>query len=469
MARKKNPILENIHLTAAGAKGVSVGKTDLNKAILVKNAVPGDVVDVQITKKKRNYLEGKAIHFHAYSDLRTEPLCEHFGVCGGCKWQFMRYDAQLTLKQDEVTQNLKRIGGIETLNVLPIVACKEPYYYRNKMEFSFSNARWLTQDEINQDNQIEQRNALGFHIPGMWSKVLDINQCHLQAEPSNAIRNAVKQFALDHDLSFFDLYLQKGLLRTLMIRTSNLGQIMVLVQFYDDDKEKTQALLHHIQEKFPQITSLLYAINPKPNDSIYDLDIQNHSGKNYIIEEMNGLQFKIGPKSFFQTNSKQALELYTITKQLAGLTGKEVVYDLYTGTGTIAQFVSNQAKKVIGVESVPEAIEAAKENAKINQINNCEFFCGDMKEVFTKDFLQQNGQPDVIITDPPRDGMHKKVIENIIQCAPKKIVYVSCNSATQARDLALLKTHYQVSCAQAVDMFPQTHHVESVVLLERIT
>ncbi|WP_068595412.1 23S rRNA (uracil(1939)-C(5))-methyltransferase RlmD [Vaginella massiliensis] len=467
--KRKTIILNNIEVLRAGAKGISIGKTDEGKTVLIKGAIPGDVVDVQVSKKKSNYLEGQAIALHHASPYRVEPVCSHFGVCGGCKWQDMRYDAQLKFKHDEVINNLVRIGGFKDLDaeIVPILGSEEQYFYRNKLEFTFSNARWLTLEEIQSGKEFNDRDAVGFHIPGAWSKVLDIETCYLQRDPSNAIRQEVKRYAIEHQLDFFDLQEQEGLLRTLMIRTSQNGELMVLVQFYREEKEKREAFLENLKNKFPEITSLLYAINPKQNDSVYDLAIQVYSGKEYITEQMEDLHFKIGPKSFYQTNPKQAYELYKLTREFAGLTGEELVYDLYTGTGTIAQFVAKKARKIIGVESVAEAIEAAKAAAKQNKIDNCEFYCGDMKEVLNQEFIEQHGIPDVVITDPPRDGMHKKVVENILFMNPKRVVYVSCNSATQARDLEMMKEQYNIVKVQPVDMFPQTHHVENIVLLER--
>nr|WP_288931253.1 23S rRNA (uracil(1939)-C(5))-methyltransferase RlmD [uncultured Allomuricauda sp.] len=464
---RRRKTFENVEVIDAGAKGKSVGKAPDGRVIFLTNAVPGDVVDVMTTKKRKAFFEGVATHFHTLSDKRTEPVCEHFGVCGGCKWQHMGYEHQLHFKQKEVENNLKRIGNIELPDITPILGSKEQYFYRNKMEFSFSDSRWLTPEEINSDIEIEDRNALGFHIPGMWDKILDIKKCHLQQDPSNAIRLEVKNFANENGMTFFNPRKQEGLLRTLMIRTSSTGEIMVLIQFFEDDEENRTLLLNHLKEKFPEITSLLYVINFKGNDTIYDQEVICFAGRDHIFEEMEGLQFKINAKSFYQTNSEQAYELYKITRDFAGLTGDELVYDLYTGTGTIAQFVSKNAKKVVGVESVPEAIEDAQANALRNNISNTEFFVGDMKNVFNNEFIEAHGQPDVIITDPPRDGMHKQVVEQLLQVAPPKIVYVSCNSATQARDLALMKEKYEVTKVQPVDMFPQTHHVENVVLLEK--
>lgn len=464
---RRRKTFENVEVVDAGAKGKSVGKAPDGRVIFLTNAVPGDVVDVMTTKKRKAYFEGVATNFHTLSNRRTEPVCQHFGTCGGCKWQHMGYEHQLYFKQKEVENNLKRIGNLELPDTMPILGSKEQYFYRNKMEFSFSDSRWLTQEEINSDIDIEDRNALGFHIPGMWDKILDIKKCHLQEDPSNAIRLETKNFANENGLSFFNPRKQEGLLRTLMIRTSSTGEIMVLIQFFQDDAPKRELLLNHLKEKFPEITSLLYVINSKGNDTIYDQEVICFAGRDHIFEEMEGLQFKINAKSFYQTNSAQAYELYKVARDFAGLTGDEIVYDLYTGTGTIAQFVSKNAKKVVGVESVPEAIEDAKANALHNNISNVDFYVGDMKNVFNDDFIKTHGRPDVIITDPPRDGMHKQVVEQLVQVAPPKIVYVSCNSATQARDLALMDEQYQVTKVQPVDMFPQTHHVENVVLLEK--
>lgn len=460
-------VFDHIKVLDAGAKGVSVAKAPDGKVIFIPNVVPGDVVDVQTLKKRKAYYEGKAVRFHEFSEHRIEPICEHFGVCGGCKWQNMKYSQQLFYKQNEVRNHLQRIGKIELPEFEPILGSEKQLFYRNKMEFGFSNSRWLTQDEIESEDDLGNRNALGFHIPKMWDKILDIHKCHLQEDPSNAIRNEIKDFANLNNLTFFNPRNHEGLLRTLMIRTASTGEIMVLIQFFEDDKQNRELLLDHLYEKFPQITSLQYVINQKANDTLYDTNIKLYQGRDYILEEMEGLKFSINAKSFYQTNSDQAFELYKITRDFAGLTGNEIVYDLYTGTGTIAQFVSKKAKKVIGVESVPEAIEDAKANAKRNDITNCEFFVGDMKVVFNEVFIATNGKPDVIITDPPRDGMHKDVIEQLLKIEPQKIVYVSCNSATQARDLALMDEKYKVTRVRPVDMFPQTHHVENVVLLEK--
>ena len=465
--KKKRLVFENVTVTDAAAKGKTIGKAPDGRVIFLNNTVPGDVVDVQTTKKRKAYFEGTAINFHSLSDKRVDPVCQHFNVCGGCKWQDMGYEHQLFYKQKEVENNLKRIGHLDLPELTPILGSEQQYFYRNKMEFSFSDSRWLTLDEIQSDQQIDNKNALGFHIPGMWDKILDIKKCHLQKDPSNAIRLETKRFAIENGLTFFNPRNQYGMLRTLMLRTSSIGEIMVLVQFFENDKEKRELLLNHLSKTFPEITSLLYVINPKQNDTIYDQEIICFSGRDHIFEEMEGLKFKINAKSFYQTNSEQAYELYKITRNFADLKGDELVYDLYTGTGTIAQFVSKKVKKVIGIESVPEAILDAKANAERNKIENVDFFVGDMKNVFNEQFIAQNGVPDVIITDPPRDGMHKDVVQQILNIAPKKVVYVSCNSATQARDLELMKEMYTITKVQPVDMFPQTHHVENVVLLEK--
>jgi len=468
MGRKNTDkvVFHQIEVLDAGAKGVSVAKAPDGKVIFIPNVVPGDVVDVQTFKKRKAYYEGKAVKFHELSKHRIDPICDHFGACGGCKWQNMKYSQQLYYKQNEVKNHLQRIGKVELPEFEDILGSEKQFFYRNKMEFSFSNSRWLTEKEIGSTEDLGNRNALGFHIPKMWDKILDIQKCHLQEDPSNAIRNEIRAFANEHNLAFFNPREHSGLLRTLMIRTASTGEIMVLIQFFEDDKANRELVLDHLYEKFPQITSLQYVVNAKQNDTIYDQDIKLYKGRDYILEEMEGLKFSINAKSFYQTNSDQAYELYKITRDFAGLTGNETVYDLYTGTGTIAQFVSKKAKKVIGVESVPEAILDAKANAERNNITNCEFFVGDMKVVFNEAFIAQHGKPDVIITDPPRDGMHALVIDQILKIAPKKVVYVSCNSATQARDLALMDEKYKVTRVRPVDMFPQTHHVENVVLLE---
>lgn len=464
---KAKKVFENLEIIDAGAKGKTVAKAPDGRVIFVSNAVPGDVVDIQTTKKRTAYYEGKATVFHKLSEKRTDPVCEHFGTCGGCKWQHMGYEHQLYYKEKEVVNNLTRLGNIELPEVTPISGSKEQYFYRNKMEFSFSDTRWLTLEEIKSDQTIDNRNALGFHIPGAWDKILDIKKCWLQEDPSNAIRLETKNFAIENNIPFYSPRNEDGLLRSLMLRTASTGEIMVVIQFFENNQEAITLMLEHLKETFPQITSLQYVVNSKGNDTIYDQEVICYAGRDHIFEEMEGLKFKINAKSFYQTNSAQAYELYSITRDFAGLTGEELVYDLYTGTGTIAQFVAKKAKKVVGVEAVPEAIADAKANAKANHIDNTVFYAGDMKHVFNEAFIQQNGKPDVIITDPPRDGMHKDVVAQILKIAPKKVVYVSCNSATQARDLALMDKLYKVTKVQPVDMFPQTHHVENVVLLEK--
>ncbi|MBT8310743.1 MAG: 23S rRNA (uracil(1939)-C(5))-methyltransferase RlmD [Flavobacteriaceae bacterium] len=465
--RNRKQVFTNIEVFDAGSKGKSVAKAPDGRIIFINNAVPGDVVDIQTFKKRKAYYEGKAINFHTLSNKRTDPVCEHFGTCGGCKWQHMSYSSQLHYKQKEVKNNLERIGHLELPEISPILGADQQYLYRNKMEFSFSDNRWLTEEEIQSAEDIGNRNALGFHIPGMWDKILDIKHCHLQADPSNAIRNFVKEFAIKHGLEFYNTRQQKGFLRTLMIRNSSIDEIMVLIQFFKEDLSKRELLLNGIAEKFPEITSLQYVINSKGNDTIYDQEVFCYKGRDHIFEEMEGLRFKINAKSFYQTNSEQAYNLYKVTRDFANLKGDELVYDLYTGTGTIAQFVAKKACNVVGIDSVQEAIEAAKENAQLNNIDNVQFHVGDMKKVFNEQFINEHGRPDVIITDPPRDGMHKDVVQQILNIAPKKIVYVSCNSATQARDLALMDTEYKIIKVQPVDMFPQTYHCENVVLLAK--
>lgn len=467
MKKKKNLILENIRLLSAGAKGVSVAKAEDGRTIFVSGAVPGDLVNVQVKKQKSSFYEGVAIEILEESPDRVVPRCIHFGHCGGCKWQNMSYEKQLYFKQNEVLNNIQRIGGIKDFVCEPILGAEEQYFYRNKMEFSFSNARWLTPEEIKSDAELNSKDALGFHIPGQWSKILDLSTCFLQEDPSNEMRLFVKNFAVEHNLEFFDVRNQAGFLRTFMLRQNSKGEWMLLFQFFKEDEENKKLLLDNVLEKFPQIKTLVYAINSKGNDSVYDLDIQTYFGDGFLYEEMDGLKFKIGPKSFFQTNYQQALNLYRKTLEFAELTGDEVVYDLYTGTGTIAQYIARTAKHVIGIEAVQEAIDAAKEHAQLNGLDNCTFYCGDMKEVFTEEFLAAHPKADVLVTDPPRDGMHPKVVEQILKLSPEKIVYVSCNSATQARDIALMKEDYELIKILPVDMFPQTHHVENIALLKK--
>ncbi len=465
-SRKSKPLLKKVTITDVAAEGKAMARVE-DRVVFVQRTVPGDIVDVQVTKKRRNYYEGFPVFFHEYSDIRQEPFCEHFGVCGGCKWQALPYEHQLKYKEREVVNNLSRIGKVELPDVMPILGSEKTEFYRNKLEFTFSNNRWLSEEELKTDEPVEHRNGVGFHIPGMFDKVEDVKKCHLQKDPSNAIRLAIKEYALEHGLTFFDLKKQEGFLRTLIIRTSSTGELMVILTLFHENKEWREGLLDHIQAQFPEITALMYVINSKKNDTITDQDIMLFSGRDHIFEEMEGLKFKIGPKSFYQTNSEQAYELYKVTRDFACIKSHEVVYDLYTGTGTIANFVARQAKKVIGVEYVPEAIEDARENSAINGIENTSFYAGDMKDVLNFDFIKKQGHPDVMIVDPPRAGMHADVVQTILTTAPDRIVYVSCNSATQARDLNLLDVRYKVTKVQPVDMFPHTHHVENVVLLER--
>jgi len=466
--RRQKPLFENIEIIDLGAKAKAVGRVPDGRVIFAPYLVPGDVADIQATKKRKAYYEGKAVTIKKYSDLRTEPVCKYFGTCGGCKLQHINYDSQLFFKQKEVENNLTRLGKLELPETREtILGSPDIYNYRNKMEFSFSARRWLSPEEIQSGEKIENPEGLGFHIAGMWDKVLDIDECHLQEAPSNQIRNAVKSFALQNEISFFDPRAKTGLLRTLMIRNTSIGEWMVVLQVYQNDKENIEKILAHLKENFPQITSLQYIVNEKDNDSFYDQEVILYHGRDYIEEKWEGLAYRISAKSFFQTNSKQALRLYQKVREYAGIQPDETVYDLYTGTGSIAQFVARDAKKVVGVEAVPDAIEDAKKNARLNGIDNTEFVVGDMKDVFTREFIEKHGKADVVITDPPRDGMHAKVVENLLFLVPKRIVYVSCNSATQARDLALMKDQYEIVKMQPVDMFPHTHHVENIVLLSR--
>ena len=465
--RSKNQLFEGVKVVDTASKGKTVAKTDEGAIIFLNSGVPGDVVDISTYKKRKGFYEGNIVKFHTLSEHRTEPVCEHFGVCGGCKWQHMKYDAQLIFKQKEVAENLKRIGKLDLPELKPILAVENPYWYRNKMEFSFSNQRWLTKEEVDSGIEIN-RNALGFHKPGMWDKIVDVDKCHLQADPSNAIRNFVRLYAHKNELTFFDPKNQVGFLRSLMIRTTSTDEVMIVLQIFHKEDAILFPLLDAVATEFPYLTSIQYVINGKANDTIYDQEIVCYKGQDFITEVMEDLQFKITAKSFYQTNSLQAYELYKVVRELADLKGDELVYDLYTGTGTIAQFVAQNALKVVGVDVVPDSIEAAKTNAIHNKIDNVFFETGDMKDIFTEDFITRHGKASVVITDPPRDGMHKGVVQQLLDLNPERIVYVSCNSATQARDLSLMKEKYRVIASQAVDMFPQTHHVENVVLLEKI-
>jgi len=468
MAKNKKPlpILENVTITDIAAEGKAIAKVN-DIVVFVPYVVPGDVVDLQVTRKKSHFMEARPIKFHSYSENRIEAVCQHFGICGGCKWQILPYSEQIRYKQKQVVDNLTRIGKIELPEILPIIGSSKTEFYRNKLEFTFSNKRWMTYEEIAEEKKFDTMNAVGFHIPGQFDKVLDIDKCWLQDDISNKIRNEVRRYALEHELTFFNLRSQEGFLRTMIVRTSSTGELMIIMVFFHEDTEVQNALLAHIADKFPEITALLYIINSKANDTITDQEVLVFKGNECIYEEMEGLKFKIGPKSFYQTNSEQAYELYKVTRNLAQLTGNELVYDLYTGTGTIANFIAHQAKKVIGIEYVPEAIEDAWVNSKLNNIDNTLFYSGDMKDILNTTFIEEHGKPEVIITDPPRAGMHEDVINAILFADPKRIVYVSCNPATQARDLNLLDGNYKVTAIQPVDMFPHTHHVENVVLLER--
>ncbi len=467
MARnRKKPFYENVKISDIGAEGKAIVKVG-DMVVFTKLAIPGDVVDLQVTKKRKRYQEAFIKEYKQLSNDRIEAFCEHFGTCGGCKWQMLPYQKQLFYKQKQVKDQLTRIGKVELPEISPILGSEEETFYRNKLEFTFSNKRWLTYQEVEDGVEIPKPNALGFHVPGLFDKVININKCWLQAEPSNRVRNFINKYASENQLEYFDIKEQKGFLRTLIIRTTFTGELMIILTFYHEDIEKREGILNALKSEFPEITSLLYVINNKGNDTITDQIVHVFSGRDYILEEMEGLKFKIGPKSFYQTNSEQAYELYKVAREFASLSGSEIVYDLYTGTGTIANFVSGNAKKVVGVEYVPEAIEDANVNASINGINNTSFFAGDMKDVLNPEFIKENGVPDVVITDPPRAGMHVDVVKTIIDMSPKRIVYVSCNPATQARDIAILDEFYQIEKIQPVDMFPHTHHVENVVLLTK--
>jgi 23S rRNA (uracil1939-C5)-methyltransferase len=465
VGKKKNlPIICNLEIEDIAAEGKAIAKVE-GLVIFIPYVVPGDIVDVQVTKKRSNYMEALPVLFHKYSEIRKQPVCEHYGVCGGCKWQNLPYERQLYYKQKQVSDVFIRIGKLEIPEISSIIASDNEYFYRNKLEFTFSNSRWLMLEEIASGRDFDRR-ALGFHIPEMFDKILDIKKCWLQRDPSNHVRNLAKSFALQNNLQFFNLRNHEGFLRNIIIRTSNTDELMVIVSFFHEQESDRIALLDHLSGNCPDITSLMYVINSKENDTIADQDIILYKGKDHMIEKMENLEFKIGPKSFFQTNSEQAFKLYSITREFASLTGSEVVYDLYTGTGTIANFVAHKAAKVIGIEFVPEAIENAIENSSLNSISNTEFFSGDIKNVLTTAFIEEHGHPDVIILDPPRAGIHPNVIDAILYTMPRRIVYVSCNPASQARDLSLLKDHYRITAIQPVDMFPHTHHVENVVRLE---
>lgn len=460
----KEPLLEKVTITAIAAEGKCLARHE-DVVIFVEGVVaPGDVVDLRITRKKKNFMEAVPVRFHSYASLRVKPFCQHFGVCGGCKWQHIDYATQLQYKQQQVVDNLERIAKVALPQVLPIIASAKTTYYRNKLEYTFSPSRWLTDEDLRSQQQSDKR-ALGFHIPKRFDKILDIEHCYLQEDPSNAIRLAVKEYARKHNLSFFDNVKNQGFVRNLIIRTASTGEIMVILQVYYEDKEQIHKLLTYIRDLFPQITSLQYVVNGKGNDTFHDLEVITFSGKPYIMEEMEGLQFRVGPKSFYQTNAGQAYALYKVARDFAALQSHQIVYDLYTGTGTIANFVARQVKKVVGLEYVAMSIEDARVNAEINNIHNTSFFAGDIKDLLTEEFFNTHGKPDVVITDPPRAGMDPKVVEMLLLAEPEKIVYVSCNPATQARDIALLDIKYAVKAIQPVDMFPHTYHVENVALL----
>lgn len=464
---KKNFTLENLEVVDISTEGKAIAKSE-GLVVFIDGAVPGDVVDVLVHRKKNSFAEGTVQRFLKFSEQRVQPLCEHFGTCGGCKWQNLDYQAQLVFKQKYVYDAFSRIGKLDFPELLPILGNEKAYYYRNKLEFSFSNKRWLTWEQMDSIEKIENKNGLGFHIPGMFDKILDVHNCYLQPEPSNSIRNKVKEYAFEKGLTFFDIRNKTGMLRTLMIRTTSTDEIMVVLSFFEWLEKEAFELLDFIKNTFPQITCLQYVHNTKGNDTLTDLEIKTHYGRDHIVEEMEGLKFKISARSFYQTNSEQAYQLYKITRNFAGLNSNEVVYDLYTGTGTIANFVARQAKRVVGIEYVEDAVKDAIENSKENGITNTSFFSGNMKDVLDEAFIQTHGKPDVIITDPPRAGMDPEVVSAILKAGPKKIVYVSCNPSTQARDLALMKEQYRITKTQPVDMFPQTAHVENIALLERI-
>jgi len=468
MSRKKQnyPLVEGLEITDLAAEGKAMGHYN-GMVVFVPLTVPGDVVDVQIRAKRRRFMEGYVVRYVKRSELRTEPFCRHFGVCGGCKWQNLPYEEQLRFKRRQVCDQLSRIGKVALPDIAECLPSLHTEYYRNKLEYTFADRRWLTYEEIAEAGDIAAAPALGFHIPNMFDKVLDIDECHLQREPSNAIRNEVRRYCIENGYTFHNAREHSGLMRNITIRTSSTGEIMVIVVFNEDDRKRITALLDHLAERFPEITSLYYVVNSKWNDSTADLDAVLYKGRQHITERMEDLQFRIGPKSFYQTNSEQALRLYAVARDFAELQPHETLYDLYTGTGTIANFCARRCRKVVGVEYVAEAIEDARINSQINGIDNTVFYAGDMKDVLDADFIAANGQPDAVILDPPRAGVDERVTEVLLRAAPERIVYVSCNPATQARDLALMDAFYKVEAVQPVDMFPHTHHVENVVKLRR--
>ena len=465
--RRKKPItVEKVEITGIADKGRSVGRDAEGRVLFVDKAAPGDVVDVLVTKKRKGYLMGTPTVYHTYSEHRVEPFCEHFGTCGGCKWQHLHYEVQAREKEQVVRNALSRIGRVEVEKFYPILAASETQYYRNKMEFAFSNKRWLSPEELNREDISNEANVLGFHPMGAFDKVIDVHHCWLQGTPSNELRNAMREIAKEQQLEFFDVRAQRGFLRHMIVRTSSLGETLLLVSFYQDKPKERKAFLDAILERFPQLTTVVYTINAKQNDFLLDLDMHTYHGKGYIEEELGHVRFRVGPKSFFQTNTRQAKTLYDVVVDFAGLDGTQNVYDLYTGVGSIALYVARDCKQVTGIEEIAAAIEDAKRNASLNGIENCTFYAGDVKDILSEEFIEKHGKPDLVITDPPRAGMHPKVVELFRELKAPRIVYVSCNPATQARDLQLLNDLYQVEKAQPVDMFPHTHHIENVVLLK---
>lgn len=467
MRRQRNkPVLEKVTIESIAAEGKALGRVE-GKVVFVPFAIPGDVVDIQVTRKRSSYMEGFIIRFLEYSKNRVQPFCTHFETCGGCKWQMLPYGEQLLFKQEQVADQFQRIGRVELPLIEPILGSDKTRYYRNKLEFTFSSSRWLSRNEIDSGIDFKNQPTLGFHVPGRFDKVFKVNECFLQPDPSNAIRLETERFALENGYSFYDLRSGEGFLRTIIIRNSSLGDIMVILSVTENDSKKIDLILNHLKREFPSISSLMYVVNSKANDTINDLDVVLFAGNDFIMEEMESIRFKVGPKSFYQTNSEQAYKLYSVTRSFANLSGNELVYDLYTGTGTIANFIASNCRRVVGIEYVPEAIADARENSRINGIENTSFFAGDMKDLLVADFFQANGYPDVIILDPPRAGIHPDVAEALLAAHPLRIVYVSCNPATQARDVNLLSSKYVLTRIQPVDMFPHTHHVENVALLER--
>lgn len=464
--RRELPVVEGVEITGVAAEGKSIARIN-DMVVFIPYGAPGDLVNIKLDKKKRSYAEAHIVDMLKPSDRREQPKCEHFGVCGGCKWQHIPYEDQLRYKRDQVVDALTRIAKVGIPEVNKTLGSQETFFYRNKLEYTFSNKCWITFEDLRSGKEIEDRNALGFHIPGAFDKVLDIKECWLQDDLSNRIRLFIRQYTLSKGYAFYDIKAQQGFMRTLMVRIASTGEVMLIVVFAQDDKEKIEDVMNAIAAEFPQITSLLYVVNQKVNDTISDQTVVTYRGRDYINEEMEGLQFRIGPKSFYQTNSHQAYELYKVARQMANLKSDDLVYDLYTGTGTIANFVARKVKKVVGIEYVPEAIEDAKLNSEVNGIDNTLFYAGDMKDVLTDEFIAEHGRPDVMIIDPPRAGMHEDVVKVILNSRPERIVYVSCNPATQARDLALMDEYYKVEEVQPVDMFPHTHHVENVVRLSR--